>query len=190
MIILIAETKDIIRTGIRYLLHEMDKSIEVKEVTSPKKLKKTLEQENPHIAFINPNFVFSKKDIEIKTNKNCAFIAIEEIPTPSNLKVLFHEEINFATDKNKFEEIVRKYSSTSSDKKTTINNELSNREIDVVREIALGSTNKEIADKLFLSAHTIITHRKNITKKLGIKTTSGLTIYAIINNLIDLEKNE
>jgi len=47
-------------------------------------------------------------------------------------------------------------------------------------------TSKEIAEKLFLSAHTVITHRKNITTKLGIKTISGLTVYAILNNIISI----
>lgn len=62
---------------------------------------------------------------------------------------------------------------------------LSDREEIVLREVALGKTNKEIADKLCISAHTVITHRKNITRKLGIKTVSGLTVYAILNGLID-----
>lgn len=66
--------------------------------------------------------------------------------------------------------------------------ELSDRELDVLREIALGKTNKEIADNLFISAHTVITHRKNITRKLGIKTVSGLTVYAILNKIIQMEE--
>ena len=62
---------------------------------------------------------------------------------------------------------------------------LSERESDVVKLVALGKTNKEIAEKLFISVHTVISHRKNITEKLGIKSISGLTVYAILNNLID-----
>jgi DNA-binding CsgD family transcriptional regulator len=65
-----------------------------------------------------------------------------------------------------------------------IGEQLSEREIGVLKEVALGKTNKEIAEALFISAHTVITHRKNITQKLGIKTVSGLTMYAIIHNLI------
>jgi len=67
---------------------------------------------------------------------------------------------------------------------------ISTREENIVREIALGLSNKEIADKLFISQHTVITHRKNITRKLGIKSVSGLTIYAILNNLIRMEEVE
>jgi DNA-binding CsgD family transcriptional regulator len=62
---------------------------------------------------------------------------------------------------------------------------LSNREIEVLKLVALGYSNKEIAEKLFISAHTVISHRKNMTEKLGIKSISGLTVYAIINNYID-----
>jgi DNA-binding CsgD family transcriptional regulator len=61
---------------------------------------------------------------------------------------------------------------------------LSERETEVLKLVALGYTNHEIADKLFISKHTVISHRKNITSKLGIKTVSGLTVYAVLNNLI------
>lgn len=64
------------------------------------------------------------------------------------------------------------------------NKGLSAREIDVLQLIVKGSTNKEIADKLNISLNTVLTHRKNITSKLGIKTVSGLTFYAIMNGLI------
>lgn len=47
-------------------------------------------------------------------------------------------------------------------------------------------SNKEIADKLFLSIHTVTTHRRNITAKLQIHSPAGLTIYAIMNNLVDI----
>jgi len=62
---------------------------------------------------------------------------------------------------------------------------LSNREIEVLKLVALGFTNKDIAEKLFISTHTVMSHRKNITEKLGVKSISGLTVYAIINNYID-----
>lgn len=62
---------------------------------------------------------------------------------------------------------------------------LSNREVEVLKLVALGYSNKEIADKLFISTHTVMSHRKNMTEKLGIKSISGLTVYAIINNIID-----
>ena len=48
-------------------------------------------------------------------------------------------------------------------------------------------TNKEIADALYLSAHTVITHRRNIARKLQIHSPAGLTIYAIVNKLVELQ---
>lgn len=63
--------------------------------------------------------------------------------------------------------------------------ELSKRETDVLIAIAKGMMNKEIADQMNLSVHTVISHRKNITRKTGIKSVSGLTVYALLNNLIN-----
>ncbi|MBQ6071688.1 MAG: response regulator transcription factor [Bacteroidales bacterium] len=62
---------------------------------------------------------------------------------------------------------------------------LSDREKDVLVCLAKGLKNSEIADQLHISIHTVITHRKNIVRKTGIKSVSALTVYAIINNLID-----
>ena len=67
------------------------------------------------------------------------------------------------------------------------NGELTVREKEVIKLISLGLANKEIAEKLFISIHTVISHRKNITEKLGIKSISGLTVYAIMNNLLDIQ---
>lgn len=63
---------------------------------------------------------------------------------------------------------------------------LSEREKDIVRCVAKGMSNKEIADALFLSVHTVTTHRRNISNKLQIHTAAGLTIYAISNKLLNL----
>ena len=73
---------------------------------------------------------------------------------------------------------------------TDTNKELSLREIEVLQLIVKGITNKEIADKLYISLNTVQTHRKNITTKLGIKTVSGLTFYAIMNGIISGEDIE
>ena len=61
---------------------------------------------------------------------------------------------------------------------------ISTRELEIVRLIAEGFTNKEIGDRLFISTHTVMTHRKNIMNKLGINNTAGLVIYAVQEKLI------
>ena len=65
---------------------------------------------------------------------------------------------------------------------------LSPREIEVLVLITKGLINKEIADKLNISLTTVITHRKNITEKLGIKSVSGLTIYAVMNGYVEADR--
>lgn len=64
---------------------------------------------------------------------------------------------------------------------------LTSRETDVLRLVAMGRSNKQIADALSISMHTVISHRKNITQKLGIRTVSGLTMYALLNGLISMK---
>lgn len=67
---------------------------------------------------------------------------------------------------------------------------LSEREQEVLTLIAKGEMNKTIADKLNISLNTVLSHRKNITAKLNIKTVSGLTVYAILNGLISAKEIE
>ncbi len=66
--------------------------------------------------------------------------------------------------------------------------ELSARERDIVVGVVQGMSNKEIAEHLFISLNTVVTHRRNIAKKLHIHSPAGLTIYAIVNNLVDISE--
>lgn len=66
--------------------------------------------------------------------------------------------------------------------------DLSEREKEVVRLVVRGLSNKEIAEKMFISTNTVMTHRRNIARKTQIHSPAGLTIYAIVNGLINLEE--
>lgn len=66
-------------------------------------------------------------------------------------------------------------------------NSLSERETDVLKEIVRGRSNKEIAGILNISIHTVMSHRKNIMQKTGIKSQAGLTVYALTNNILNVE---
>lgn len=66
-------------------------------------------------------------------------------------------------------------------------NELTNREKEIVEAIAMGLSNKQIADRLFVSVHTVTTHRRNICSKLDIHSSAGLTLYAVIHGLVRID---
>ncbi|MBQ7941566.1 MAG: helix-turn-helix transcriptional regulator [Muribaculaceae bacterium] len=85
--------------------------------------------------------------------------------------------------------ITAAYSSEKQDESQD-STELSEREKDVLVLIAKGQMSKEIADNLNISVHTVISHRKNITRKTGIKSIAGLVAYALLNNLIDSSEIE
>jgi regulator of cell morphogenesis and NO signaling len=82
--------------------------------------------------------------------------------------------------------ITKQQTQTKQDTKEPETEALSDREKDVLIQVVKGLSNKEIADVLCISTHTVISHRKNITRKLNIHSTAGLTIYAIVNKLIDI----
>ena len=65
---------------------------------------------------------------------------------------------------------------------------MSAREKEIIVCVVKGMTNKQIADALCISAHTVITHRRNIAAKLQIHSAAGLTIYAIVNKLVELSE--
>ena len=64
---------------------------------------------------------------------------------------------------------------------------LSEREKQIILQLVEGKSNKEVAEALFISVNTVMTHRRNISRKLQIHSTAGLTIYAIVNGLVKLE---
>jgi DNA-binding NarL/FixJ family response regulator len=69
----------------------------------------------------------------------------------------------------------------------TVSEQITEREMEVLVQLVHGLSNKEIADKLKISIHTVVSHRKNIIQKTGIKSQAGLTIYAISNKIISLD---
>mgnify|MGYP002625232389 CR=1 FL=1 len=89
--------------------------------------------------------------------------------------------------------VIRKVRTALEGHTETVKNEgeeLSAREKEILICVAKGMLNKEIADLYNISIYTVITHRKNITRKTGIKTVAGLTVYALLNNLIDTNSLE
>ena len=130
-------------------------------------------------------------------------LIIKYYPMPSSNQLisvmsdLWHTELDFADHCAIEDDILRPLLTQSSVSKSSnsrilksANEQLSDREKDILVQIVKGLSNKEIADVLFISPHTVITHRKNITRKLNIHSTAGLTIYAIVNNLVGINSLE
>lgn len=92
--------------------------------------------------------------------------------------------IYFDSDEAEIEDAVLSIIKEAKKIETPADSQLSSREKEVLREVAGGKTNKEIADTLCISINTVITHRKNISGKLGIHSVSGLSLYAVMNGII------
>lgn len=109
---------------------------------------------------------------------------------------LWHTEQDFADHCAIEDEILRPVLTKHAAKKSkdsaqeSETEELSDREREVLVQVVRGLSNKEIADVLCISMHTVISHRKHITRKLNIHSTAGLTIYAIVNHLVDINSLE
>ncbi|MBQ4421101.1 MAG: helix-turn-helix transcriptional regulator [Bacteroidales bacterium] len=94
----------------------------------------------------------------------------------------------FVPEIKKIEEKLSKSAVIHEESEEEFSTSLTDREKEIIVCVVKGLTNKEIADKLFISINTVTTHRRNIAKKLDIHSPSGLTIYAIVNNLVDIKE--
>jgi DNA-binding CsgD family transcriptional regulator len=117
-------------------------------------------------------------------SENLIFVALFDTEKQIEQHLLKSNAVSLRSDFSLFQEIIEDFRRNNASQAID-ENELTLREKEILRQVAMGLSNKEIADTLFISIHTVITHRKNITGKLGIKSISGLTVYAIINRLID-----
>ena len=102
---------------------------------------------------------------------------------------LFVPAVQILEDKvvTKVEEVAE---DENADEDGDLQNSLSDRECEIVRCVVRGLSNKQIAEKLFISFNTVLTHRKNIARKLNIHSIAGLTIYAIVNKIVDIKDVE
>ncbi len=186
-----AEDSYIIRTGLNKIIHGFHNAEVIKEIRSKDKLSKIVNKYNPHFLFINIKMLENPhKDIRKIFNKTIKtkFIAIVGTKRKNEYFRYFDETIGIDNSKFEISRKILKLISQIPNQQKTNNAELSEREKEVVKQIALGKTNKKAAEILFISPHTVITHRKNIANKLGIRTVSGLTIYAILNKIISINE--
>ncbi len=117
---------------------------------------------------------------------DAAVVGFGSLQLEEELAKQFNESIGLFDDPVTIVRKLRNSIESSSDVPKSDGEELSQREKEILVCVAKGMLNKEIADQFNISIYTVITHRKNITRKTGIKTVAGLTVYALLNNLIDV----
>ena len=188
--ILIVETSPIISAGLTSFFEDMNQIMVASVVDNIEDLQDKIIIHNPDVLIINPMMLgytignFFKQMSQNYPNINR--VALVTSYVDKNILKYFKEIIELNDNKQKV--ISKILNLLNNNDETASQNEsvdLSNREVDVLVCVAKGMTNKDISDMLNISVHTVITHRKNIVKKTGIKSVSGLTVYALLNNLVE-----
>ena len=116
---------------------------------------------------------------------DAAVVALQTIPMDAEDFKTYDGAVNIFDDPVTIVRKLREACSSHQENPEAESHDLSAREKEILVCVAKGMLNKEIADVCNLSIHTVITHRKNITRKTGIKTVAGLTVYALLHTLID-----
>ena len=189
--VVIAETAPIILSGILHCLKNFKEfNPMVIEVDSKSSLLNTVSNEMVDLVIANPTFGGLLHPSEIrKTSRNpdTKIFAIEISKLNNTTLSLYDDHIHVTEDANEFRNKVLSAIDIEKDEAEE-KDALSAREKEIISNVVKGFTNQEIADKLFLSVHTVMTHRRNIARKLQIHSATGLTIYAIVNKIVDLSE--
>ena len=188
--IIIVEPSPIVSTGLAQFFEDAKQLSVVSQLDNADRLNEKLAAYNPEVLIINALFMlFDHEGVLEKTFReypNTIVVGLVTSYIDKNVLKQFNEVIEMSDSKQKVvSKVFNLLSNNCVQQEKTESVELSNREIDVLVALAKGMTNKEISDQLFISVHTVITHRKNIIRKTGIKSVSGLTVYALLNNLVD-----
>ena len=192
MHITIAESSAIVRLGLELQLKYLPGfRIRLSEVTSPDGLAEGLRRNKPDVLIVNPaipgaaGLQHLKEECGCPNVKCCALLLHPEDPA---LLRTYDAQVSLFDDAGSLRQLLEqlmaeKRAAEEDDDSQT----LSSREKEIVVCVVKGMTNREIADRLYLSTHTVITHRRNIARKLQVHSASGLTVYAIANKLIELK---
>ena len=188
--IIIVEPSPIVSAGLASYFDDINQVSIVSQLDRIDRMEEKLAAYNPDILIINPLLIaYDTNEHFLKICRdfsNVIPVALVTSYVDAGILKQFKDVIEINDSKQK---VVTKIFNLLSDNKLTQDKpdsiDLSNRETDVLVALVKGLTNKEISDKLYISVHTVITHRKNIVRKTGIKSVSGLTVYALLNNLVD-----
>jgi two-component system, NarL family, response regulator NreC len=204
--VLLADFQYLTRQGIASLVKAMPGFELVKTIDSPEKLLPVVSEVNPDLVVID----ISDKDKELipqirllKENQSCHFLVISNSQTKDSIQKLLSMGIKGILTKNcSEEEIISGLRAVSQGNRFFCNNildlvvetphekddcaptNLSPREYEVLELITKGMTTAQIADHLYLSVHTINSHRKNTLKKLNLSSPTELVVYALETGLV------
>lgn len=196
----IAETAPIVRSGLNACLRRLpglgDVDVVPIDVRSYKELVEVVSADGlsfrlpaPSVVIANPAFTpqFTPETLRNDTRKDSLpVVALSTgMYSPTALRA-YDAVISVVDETETLADTLRPFLLPDTSEPQSDREPLSTREKEIVTLVVKGLTNKEIAEKLFLSVHTVITHRRNIARKLEIHSATGLTIYAIVNKLVDL----
>jgi len=187
---IIIEPSEIIREGIKLFLEKNSEFHVAACFSDLQSFEEKVIKEDFQVILFNPALIKFFKSYNVRSlfanYPNVCLIAILYQYVDAETLQYFDGVLDIFDDGEMIAKKIIKIIETTQQQnpQTTENIELSDREKDILIALAQGLTNKEIADKLHISTHTVISHRKNIVRKTGIKTVSGLTLYALFNNLV------
>lgn len=192
--LVIADNSQIVRSGLVTMLRRLPSLRVVPyEVSTKTTLTQSIAMHEPMFVIVNPMFD-GWFDVE-QERARCDRRSIHFIALVSTLiddTILQHYDatlsLNATLDDIASQLLNLLHHEQEESETTTTQDALSDREKEVVVCVVKGMTNKEIAEQLCLSIHTVITHRRNIGRKLQIHSPSGLTIYAIVNHLVTIDE--
>ena len=188
--ILIADPSQLINAGLTAILNGHNLKALYLMAASLDDIQRLLTGKSIDIVVVNPSFIqnntrafSSLRNLSAQTR----WIALVYSYYDERLLSLFDASVTVNDPPEKIVSVIRELAiGNEAVKGGKPDAGLSEREIDVLRLLASGMVTKEIADALNISTNTVITHRKNISFKTGIKSVSGLTIYAVVKKFITL----
>lgn len=185
--IVLIEPSEIVATGIAAIINGNPQFGVIQTLSSPAYY--NTGNGNVDAVIINPTVVDYNDRLDIRSSiglGTTAIIALAHSNHEESVLRQYDECIGIYDNAQRiFQKLKNAIEENARNPKNDLN-ELSSRERDILTAVAKGKTNKEIADEFNISIYTVISHRRNISQKLGINSIPGLTVYAIMNKLVDI----
>lgn len=193
----IIEPSQVVSQGLSAILHDGDFRVvnQFEDIGDFKRWDATLpEEERVDVVLLNPVLLGINQPLQLNSlfpDTCSSLVAILYGYTPQELLLEFDATIGIHDAPTTIIEKLRDAVTTAAkrlDCQSVDKQELTKREKEILTYVVKGLTNKEIGEKLCISIHTVISHRKNIVHKTGIKTVSGLLMYALFNDIVTAEE--